>query len=258
MTGRNVWPRGASAEDVAGLHVLPGGAPLAEVPVFKLIESLERVLVARQGEVHPRRRHRPHLDHRQDQRAGRSARSARASFTFESCFAFVEEPAQTRAGGQGAGGGDVPGDPRDDAPQDGAAHAGGGARARSTSPRRGADLQGASRGAARTAEEYKECSEDEADRRRGGDRRRQPRKTSRPSEQGRARRTPTPRRPSRSPTRGCAATPSACDAASDRRPRPSCRDEPRCRAQPSEDVRTSDAATGGRCPRLRRRRRRRA
>jgi segregation and condensation protein A len=39
-----VWPRGARAEDVAGLHVLPGGAPLAEVPVFRLIESLERVL----------------------------------------------------------------------------------------------------------------------------------------------------------------------------------------------------------------------
>ncbi len=90
VTGRNVFPRGSSAEDAAGLHVLPGGAPLAEVPVFRLIESLERVLSrAKVTFTHDVVTDRISITDRINELADRL--EAEGSFSFESCFAFVEQ-----------------------------------------------------------------------------------------------------------------------------------------------------------------------
>lgn len=90
VTGRNVWPRGASAEDVAGLHALPGGAPLAEVPVFRLIESLERVLSrAKVTFTHDVITDRISITDKINELADRLEQEG--SFSFESCFAFVEQ-----------------------------------------------------------------------------------------------------------------------------------------------------------------------
>jgi segregation and condensation protein A len=90
VTGRNVWARGARAEEVAGLRVLPGGAPLAEVPVFRLIESLERVL--RRAKVsfsHDVVLERVSISERIGELIDRLAREG--TFSFESCFLFEEE-----------------------------------------------------------------------------------------------------------------------------------------------------------------------
>lgn len=89
VMGRNVWPRGASAEDVAGLHALPGGAPLAEVPVFKLIECLESVLSkAKITFSHDVLVERISITDKINELVDRLEREG--TFTFESCFAFVE------------------------------------------------------------------------------------------------------------------------------------------------------------------------
>ncbi len=96
VTGRNVWPRGASAEDVAGLHVLPGGAPLAEVPVFRLIEALERVLSrAKVTFTHDVVTDRISITDRINELVERLEREG--SFSFESCFAFAEGETPTAA-----------------------------------------------------------------------------------------------------------------------------------------------------------------
>jgi segregation and condensation protein A len=90
VTGRNVWPRGSSAEDVAGLHVLPGGAPLAEVPVFKLIEALEKVLSrAKVTFTHDVVTDRVSITDRINELVERLEREG--SFSFESCFTFLDE-----------------------------------------------------------------------------------------------------------------------------------------------------------------------
>jgi len=89
VVGRNVWPRGTSAEDAAGVHVLPGGAPLAEVPVFKLIESLERVLSrAKVNFTHDVVVDRMSITDKINELVDRLDQEG--TFTFESCFAFVE------------------------------------------------------------------------------------------------------------------------------------------------------------------------
>jgi segregation and condensation protein A len=90
VTGRNVWPRGSSSEDVAGLHVLPGGAPLAEVPVFKLIEALEKVLSrAKVTFTHDVVTDRVSITDRINELVDRLEREG--SFSFESCFGFLDE-----------------------------------------------------------------------------------------------------------------------------------------------------------------------
>ena len=90
VTGRNVWGRGARLEDVIGLHALPGGAPLAEVPVFQLIESLERVLSrAKVGSTHDVVVDRLSITDRINELVDRLEREG--TFTFESCFAFLEK-----------------------------------------------------------------------------------------------------------------------------------------------------------------------
>jgi segregation and condensation protein A len=89
VVGRNVWGRGSTAEDAAGVHVLPGGAPLAEVPVFKLIESLERVLSrAKVAFTHDVVVDRMSITDKINEMVDRLDREG--TFTFESCFAFVE------------------------------------------------------------------------------------------------------------------------------------------------------------------------
>jgi len=90
VMGRNVWPRGAKAEDVAGMHALPGGAPLAEVPVIHLIESLEQVLSrAKVTLTHDVLVDRTTISDKINELVDRL--EAEGSFTFESCFAFVEK-----------------------------------------------------------------------------------------------------------------------------------------------------------------------
>ena len=102
VTGRNVWPRGSSAEDVAGLHALPGGAPLAEVPVFRLIESLERVLSrAKVTFTHDVVTDRISITDRINELADRLEQEG--SFSFESCFAFLEDPTQPLGAGAAKG-----------------------------------------------------------------------------------------------------------------------------------------------------------
>jgi segregation and condensation protein A len=88
VVGRNVWSRGSSAEDAAGVHVLPGGAPLAEVPVFKLIESLERVLSrAKVAFTHDVVVDRMSITDKINEMVDRLEREG--TYTFESCFAFT-------------------------------------------------------------------------------------------------------------------------------------------------------------------------
>jgi segregation and condensation protein A len=91
VMGRNVWPRGAKAEDIAGMHMLPGsGAPLAEVPVIHLIESLEQVLSrAKVTLTHDVLVDRTTISDKINELVDRL--EAEGSFTFESCFAFVEK-----------------------------------------------------------------------------------------------------------------------------------------------------------------------
>jgi len=90
VAGRNVWGRGSRIEDVIGLHALPGGAPLAEVPVFHLIESLERVLSrAKVSSTHDVVVDRVSINDRIADLVERLEREG--TFTFESCFAFVEQ-----------------------------------------------------------------------------------------------------------------------------------------------------------------------
>src|SRR5206468_12934579 len=90
VVGRNVWTRGARAEDIAQLHVLGHGAPLAEVPVIHLIESLENVLSrAKVTLTHDVVVDRTTITDKINELADRL--EAEGSFTFESCFAFVEE-----------------------------------------------------------------------------------------------------------------------------------------------------------------------
>lgn len=89
VAGRNVWGRGSRLEDVIGLHALPGGAPLAEVPVFHLIESLERVLSrAKVGSTHDVVVDRLSITDRINDLIERLEREG--TFTFESCFEFLE------------------------------------------------------------------------------------------------------------------------------------------------------------------------
>ena len=90
VVGRNVWTRGAKAEDVAGVHSIGHGAPLAEVPAIHLIESLERVLSrAKVQFTHDVVVDRTTISDKINELADRL--EAEGSFTFESCFAFVDE-----------------------------------------------------------------------------------------------------------------------------------------------------------------------
>jgi len=91
VMGRNVWTRGAPQEDALAENVerevIP---PLAEVPVIKLIEALDRVL----GQAKIKISHQVSVDRlsvseRINQIADRL--DAEGTFTFYSCFRFLRE-----------------------------------------------------------------------------------------------------------------------------------------------------------------------
>lgn len=89
VIGRNVWTRGASPEDGAtDLGVLT--APLAEVSVFKLLESLAEVLAkSRIKLTHEVVVDRLTITDRINELVDRL--EAEGTFTFRSCFAVAEE-----------------------------------------------------------------------------------------------------------------------------------------------------------------------
>ncbi len=88
VMGRNVWTRGAPAEQVAGFAA-SSEAPLAEVPVFKLIEALEQVLQrARLKLTHDVVVDRISLTDKINELVDRLLRED--SFTFASCFEFLD------------------------------------------------------------------------------------------------------------------------------------------------------------------------
>jgi segregation and condensation protein A len=96
VVGRNVWLRGMPALQVVG-GIADGGAalveaPLAEVPVIRLIESLEKVLSrARVKLTHDVVVERISISDKINELVDRLDREG--PFTFASCFAFVDEPA---------------------------------------------------------------------------------------------------------------------------------------------------------------------
>ncbi len=94
VVGRNVWTRGMPREDAIAEGIdLDRMAPLAEVPVLKLVEALDRAL--RQAKV--RVTHQVHVDRlsvaeRINQIADRLEREG--SFAFLTCFSFLREGAE--------------------------------------------------------------------------------------------------------------------------------------------------------------------
>jgi segregation and condensation protein A len=91
VTGRNVWMRGAPQEDALAEDVAASALPpLAEVPVIRLIEALDRVLSRAKIKIS----HQVHIDRlsvseRINLLADRLEREG--SFTFSSCFRFLRE-----------------------------------------------------------------------------------------------------------------------------------------------------------------------
>ncbi len=91
VMGRNVWTRGAPQEDSMSENVerdiVP---PLAEVPVIKLIEALDRVLASAKIKItHEVNVDRLSVSDRINQIADRL--EAEGTFTFSSCFRFLRE-----------------------------------------------------------------------------------------------------------------------------------------------------------------------
>lgn len=98
VMGRNVWGRGGSQEDVIAENVSPDViAPLAEVPVLKLIEALDRAL--RQAKIrlaHDVIVERLSVSQRITELSDRLEREE--SFSFLSCFRFLQEGAEMGPG----------------------------------------------------------------------------------------------------------------------------------------------------------------
>ena len=91
VMGRNVWGRGGSQEDALAENVSPDAiAPLAEIPVLKLIESLDRALrKAKIRLAHNVIVERLSVSQRISELTDRLEREA--SFSFLSCFRFLQE-----------------------------------------------------------------------------------------------------------------------------------------------------------------------
>ncbi len=91
VMGRNVWARGAPQEDALSENVARDVVPpLAEVPVLKLIEALDRVLASAKIRIsHEVTVDRLSVSDRINQLADRL--EAEGSFTFASCFRFLRE-----------------------------------------------------------------------------------------------------------------------------------------------------------------------
>lgn len=93
LVGRNVWPRGGKRDDVLAEDIDQDVlAPLAEVPIFKLIEALDRVLErARINLAHEVRVDRLSVSDRINDLADRL--ESQGSFSFRSCFSFLADDA---------------------------------------------------------------------------------------------------------------------------------------------------------------------
>jgi segregation and condensation protein A len=91
VMGRNVWTRGAPQEDALSENVARDVVPpLAEVPVIKLIEALDRVLASAKIRIsHEVTVDRLSVSDRINQLADRL--EVEGSFTFASCFRFLRE-----------------------------------------------------------------------------------------------------------------------------------------------------------------------
>lgn len=91
VMGRNVWTRGAPQEDALSENVAREVVPpLAEVPVIKLIEALDRVLAGAKIKIsHQVTVDRLSVSDRINQLADRLQEEG--SFTFASCFRFLRE-----------------------------------------------------------------------------------------------------------------------------------------------------------------------
>jgi segregation and condensation protein A len=91
VMGRNVWTRGAPQEDALAENVARDVVPpLAEVPVIKLIEALDRVLASAKIRIsHEVTVDRLSVSERINQLADRL--EVEGSFTFASCFRFLRE-----------------------------------------------------------------------------------------------------------------------------------------------------------------------
>jgi len=94
VVGRNVWTRGAPREETLAENVDADVlAPLAEFPVTKLIEALDRVMSqAKVKLTHNVQVDRLSVSQRINQLADRLESSG--SFSFISCFRFLEEDAE--------------------------------------------------------------------------------------------------------------------------------------------------------------------
>jgi segregation and condensation protein A len=90
VVGRNVWVRGAPRQDVLADEVdLGADAPLAPVPIARLLSALERVLKrARVMVAHNVQVDRLSVSDRMNQLVDRL--NEENEFSFQSCFAFVE------------------------------------------------------------------------------------------------------------------------------------------------------------------------
>jgi segregation and condensation protein A len=96
VVGRNVWTRGAPVGDTVPEGLLDGEAPLAEVPVFKLVEALADVLrKARVKITHEVVVDRLSITDRINALVDRL--EAEGSFTFRSCFSFLEKEEEVGA-----------------------------------------------------------------------------------------------------------------------------------------------------------------
>ena len=91
VMGRNVWGRGGSQEDALAENVSPDAiAPLAEIPVLKLIEALDRAMrKAKIRLAHNVIVERLSVSQRISELTDRLEREA--SFSFLSCFRFLQE-----------------------------------------------------------------------------------------------------------------------------------------------------------------------
>lgn len=92
VIGRNVWTRGAAVADLLPDDFEGAEAPLAEVPVFKLVEALADVLAKARIKIsHEVLIERMSITDRINELVDRL--EAEGTFSFKSCFAFLEESA---------------------------------------------------------------------------------------------------------------------------------------------------------------------
>jgi segregation and condensation protein A len=98
VMGRNVWGRGGSQEDALAENVSPDViAPLAEIPVLKLIEALDRAMrKAKIRLAHNVIVERLSVSQRISELTDRLEREP--SFSFLSCFRFLQEGVEMGAG----------------------------------------------------------------------------------------------------------------------------------------------------------------